>query len=150
MNTLLIQPTPMDGSWCLWRSLFSHSAWGPKYKRIKYFVFYLTYPPSNFAQLPLVNTDKRSKQIVPRTTFSPVKLWVKHIWQIALQPLFYVMCMTYWGGVTHTCLSKISHHWLRECSVPSHYPNQYQLIVNRTFANKFHWNFSQNAIICIQ
>ena len=41
--------------------------------------------------------------------------------------------------MTHVCLSKQDHHWLRywhlACSAPSHYLNQIWLIVNSTLGN---------------
>ena len=51
---------------------------------------------------------------------------------------------THWGQVTHACLSKISHHWLRQWLVTCWH------IVNSTVDNKFQWNINQNTKIITQ
>ena len=55
--------------------------------------------------------------------------------------------LSYWGRVTHTCVSKLDHHWFRQwrvaCSVPPHYLNHRWLIVNS-------WNntYFQKNVVC--
>ena len=39
--------------------------------------------------------------------------------------------------------------WIGTCLAPSHYLNQYWIIVNWTHRNKLQWNFNQNIIIFI-
>ena len=57
--------------------------------------------------------------------------------------------LTYWGRVTHACVIELGHHcfrqWLVAFSAPSHYLNQYWLIVNWTTRNKIRWNFNRNS-----
>ena len=61
--------------------------------------------------------------------------------------------LTHWGQVTHICVSKQAHHWLRQWLVsfswPSHYLNQYWLIVKSTIGSTFQWNWNHNTKIFI-
>ena len=47
---------------------------------------------------------------------------------------------THRSRLTHICFGKLSHHWFRwwlvVCLVPSHYLNQFRLILNCTLVNK--------------
>ena len=62
--------------------------------------------------------------------------------------------LTHWGRVTHICISKPYHHWIRQWPVawraPSHHLNQCWYIVNWTFRIFLQWNFNQNSDIFIQ
>ena len=57
--------------------------------------------------------------------------------------------LTHWGHVTHTCVSKLGHHWFRywlvAWSPPSHYLHQCWNIVNCTLTNKLKWNLNRNS-----
>ena len=65
-----------------------------------------------------------------------------------------ISVLTHWGQVTHICISKLHHHWLKQWlvtwSAPSHYLNQCWNIFNWTLRNKFRWNLNQNSYIFIQ
>ena len=54
----------------------------------------------------------------------------------------------------HICIYKVGHHWIRwyiiACLAPSHYLNQWLLIVNWNTTKKFQCNFNQNKSIIIQ
>ena len=62
--------------------------------------------------------------------------------------------LTHWGRMTHICVSKLGHHWLRYWLVawtaPSHYLNQCCNIVDKTLRNKLQWNFNRYSSIFIQ
>ena len=49
---------------------------------------------------------------------------------------------------------ELCQHWFREllvaCSAPSHYLNQYWLILNWALRKKLHWNSNRNSNISIQ
>ena len=53
----------------------------------------------------------------------------------------------------HICVSELGKHcfrqWLVACSAPSHYLNQWWLIVNWTLRNKLKWNSNQNTKLFI-
>ena len=55
--------------------------------------------------------------------------------------------------VLHIYVSESGHHWLRKWlvaySAPSHYLNQWWVIVNWTLRNKLQWNFNQNIKLFI-
>ena len=57
--------------------------------------------------------------------------------------------LTHRGRVTHLCVGKLDHHWIRWWLVvwlaPSHYLNQFWNIINWTLRNKPQWNFSRNS-----
>ena len=61
--------------------------------------------------------------------------------------------LSYWGRVTHICVIEMGHHWFMQWlvafSAPSHYLNQWWLMVNWTLGNKVQWNFYQNWNIFI-
>ena len=54
----------------------------------------------------------------------------------------------------HICVNELGHHWFSQwlvaCSAPSHYLNQWWLIVNWTPGNKFQWNLNRNSFIFSQ
>ena len=56
--------------------------------------------------------------------------------------------------VPHICVNKRDQHWLKSwlvaCSTPSHYLNQWWLVVNWTPGNKLQWNLNRKCIIFIQ
>ena len=55
--------------------------------------------------------------------------------------------------VLHKYVSESGHHWFRKWlvaySAPSHYLNQWWVIVNWTLRNKLQWNFNQNIKLFI-
>ena len=57
--------------------------------------------------------------------------------------------LTHLSLVTHICISELGQHWFKywlvACSAPSHYLNQWRLIVNWTLRNKFQWISIQNT-----
>ena len=57
--------------------------------------------------------------------------------------------LTHLPLLSHICVSESSQHWFRYWlvanSAPSHYLNQYWVIVSWTLRNKLQWNFDQNT-----
>ena len=55
--------------------------------------------------------------------------------------------------VPHICVGELGQHWFRQwlvaCSAPSHYLNQYWLVVNLTLGNQSQWNSSPNTKLFI-
>ena len=60
--------------------------------------------------------------------------------------------LTHWGRVTHICVSRLDHHWLRcwliAWSAPSHYLNQWRDIVDSNLS-KLQSYFKRNLYIFI-
>ena len=56
---------------------------------------------------------------------------------------------TYLPLVPLICASELGHYWFRwrrvACSMPSHYMNQYWLIINWIHRNKLQWHSNQNT-----
>ena len=78
----------------------------------------------------------------------------KNIWFSQYNKIVIHPELTHWGRVTHKCVTKVSHHWLKKglvaYSAPSHYLNQCWFIVNWCFRNIIQWNFSLQNKIFIQ
>ena len=55
--------------------------------------------------------------------------------------------------VPHICVNESGQHWFRlwldAYPAPSHYLNQWWIIVNGTIRNKLQWNFDQNTNLSI-
>ena len=81
-------------------------------------------------------------------------LYHHYQWDMKSDFIFQEVYLTHWGRLTHICVSKINHRWLRFCPVawlaPSHNLNQCWDFANLTQRNTFQWNFSQNKYISIQ
>ena len=58
--------------------------------------------------------------------------------------------LTYWGRVTHICVSKLTIIRSDNGMMPSHYMNQCCIIVNWTLRNKLQWNLNRNSYIFIR
>ena len=60
--------------------------------------------------------------------------------------------LPHWGRVTHICISELGYHWFMQWLIahtpPSHYLNQWWLVVKRMI--KLQWNLNQNVSINIQ
>ena len=65
----------------------------------------------------------------------------------------FVIYLTHLPLVPHICVSELNQHWFRQCFVaywaPSHYLNQYWVIVNWSLRNKLQWNLNQNTTFII-
>ena len=61
--------------------------------------------------------------------------------------------LTHLPLVPHICISETGQHWFRwwlaAYSAPSHYLNQYWIIVNWTLRNKLQWNFNKKTKLFI-
>ena len=68
-------------------------------------------------------------------------------------PIGCIAGLTYLPLVSHICVSGSSQRWFRKWpvaySAPSHYLNQYWVIVNWNLTNKLQWNFNRNTRLCI-
>ena len=51
--------------------------------------------------------------------------------------------LTHLPLMPHICVNGFCQHW--SCAVPSHYLNQYWIIINWTFGNNLQWNSNQNT-----
>ena len=75
--------------------------------------------------------------------FQYVKNHIYIIWNVLKQPLTHISNLTYWGWVTHICVSKItiigSNNGLYQCFN----------VVNWTLGNKPQWNLNRNSYIFI-
>ena len=67
-----------------------------------------------------------------------------------MQPVANISLPTHWGWEMHICSSESDQHLFRwglvPCSVPSHYLNNWWIIVNWIPGNKFQLNLNQNAV----
>ena len=57
--------------------------------------------------------------------------------------------LTHWGQVTHKCISKLGHHWLRlclvTCSAPSHWLSQCMIVAVWSHDNQDEKNFNKKG-----
>ena len=87
--------------------------------------------------------DKLIKHLCSSFSLSFLNIVSVHVFQVKLVNSF-------WGRVTHICINKLGHHWLKNALLPVWYQtitwNQCWFIVNQTPRDNFLWNFIDTCI----
>ena len=92
--------------------------------------------------------------IIVQATFSNLCILIRNSPTfIPYDPVTIVSVKTHLPLVPDICVSESGQHWFRyglvAYSAPSHYLNQFWILVNWTLRNKLRWNFNQNTKLYI-